>query len=330
MRRYIVVYFVIVFLLVSVIGGSVFTTYSQFTAEGPLLEQKEVYIPKGKGLKQIARLLKREGVIYSPAVFILGVRASGNEDKIKAGEYAFPKGASSKMVMLILASGQTYIRKFKVPEGLSSYQIVALMNDAKGLVGDVSDMPKDGTLLPDTYHYSYGDTKEQMIVRMKNAMNRTLTELWEKRAENLPIKTPKEAVILASVVEKETSLKKERALIASAFVNRLNKGMKLQSDPTVIYALTDGRYDLKRSLTYKDLKVASPYNTYYIKALPKGPISNPGKATIEAVLHPADTNYLYFVADGTGGHAFAPTYEEHQKNVQNWRAVRKAKKKKEK
>lgn len=330
MRRYIVVYFVIVFMLVSVIGGSVFTTYSQFTAEGPLLEQKEVYIPKGKSLKQIARLLKREGIIYSPAVFILGVRASGNEDKIKAGEYAFPKGASSKMVMLILASGQTYIRKFKVPEGLSSYQIVALMDNAKGLIGEVSNIPKDGTLLPDTYHYSYGDTKEQMIVRMKNAMNRTLTELWEKRAENLPINTLKEAVILASVVEKETSLNKERALISSVFINRLNKGMKLQSDPTVIYALTDGRYDLKRSLTYKDLKFASPYNTYYIKALPKGPISNPGKATIEAVLHPAETNYLYFVADGTGGHAFAITYEEHQKNVQKWRSIRKSKKKKSK
>ncbi|MBR4932163.1 MAG: endolytic transglycosylase MltG [Alphaproteobacteria bacterium] len=323
MRRYVALYFVIAFFLTSIIGGSVFTTYSQFIAEGPLLEKKEVYIPKGKSLKRIAALLYKEGVISSPSVFILGVRAAGNADKIKAGEYSFPKGASSKMVMLILASGQTYIRKFKVPEGLSSYQIVQLMNNAKGLTGTVDRLPKNGSLLPDTYHYSYGDTKADMIVRMKNAMDRTLAEVWAKRAEGLPFKTPKEAVILASVVEKETALKKERPLIASVFVNRLNKGMKLQSDPTVIYALTDGRYDMKRALTYKDLRHESLYNTYYVKGLPRGPISNPGRAALEAVLNPADTKNLYFVANGKGGHTFSETYEAHKKNVKVWRSINK-------
>ncbi len=319
MRQSVLIYFFILFVLASFIGGSVFTTYSQFVSEGPLLEHKEVYIPKGKGLKQIARLLYREGVIYSPSVFMLGVRASGNRGKIKAGEYSFPKQSSAKMVMDILVSGQTYIRKFRVPEGLSSHQIVALMDKAKGLTGVVSQIPKDGTLLPDTYHYSYGDTKEGMIVRMQNAMKRTLSELWETRAANLPIKTPQEAVVLASVVEKETALPKERPLIASAFVNRLNINMPLQSDPTVLYALTNGRYDLKRSLTRKDLKHPSPYNTYYVKGLPKGAISNPGKAAIQAVLNPANSKYIYFVANGQGGHNFSETYDSHKKNVQSWR-----------
>ena len=325
MRRFIPVYFVIVLLIASVIGGSVFTTYSQFVAEGPLSAQKEVYIPKGKGLKQVAYLLKREGVINSASVFMLGVRASGNTKNIKAGEYAFPKGASAKMVMLILASGQTYIRRFNVPEGLSSYQIVQLMNNAKGLIGNVDELPKDGTLLPDTYHYSYGDTKQGMILRMQNGLTRLLNELWEKRQADLPLKTPKEAVILASIVEKETGLDTERFEVAAVFVNRLKKGMKLQSDPTVLYGLTDGKYDLKRALTYDDLKTPNPYNTYYISGLPRGAISNPGRKTIEAVLNPAQSDNLYFVANGTGGHSFAQTYQEHQKNVKNWRAISKKK-----
>lgn len=319
MRQHVLIYFLIVFVLTSLIGGSVFTTYSQFVNEGPLPTHKEVYIPKGVGLKQVAALLYREGIINSPSVFMLGVRASGNRHNIKAGEYSFPPRSSAKMVMNIVVSGHTYIRKLRIPEGLSSYQIVQLMDKAKGLTGTIEQLPKNGTLLPDTYHYSYGDTKKGMITRMQNAMNRTLAELWEQRDKDLPFSTPQEAVTLASVVEKETALSKERSVIASAFVNRLKKGMPLQSDPTVIFALTDGRYDLQRSLTYKDLKYPSPYNTYYVKGLPKAPISNPGKAAISAVLHPAETKYIYFVANGKGGHNFAETYAEHKKNVQLWR-----------
>ncbi len=325
MRHSVLVYFFIVFILACLIGGSVFTSYSQFVAEGPLAVQKEVVLPKGKGLKRIARLLYKEGVISSPSVFMLGVRASGNMSSIKAGEYSFPPRASAKMVMNIITSGRTFVRRLVVPEGLTSSQIVMLMNNAKGLVGVVSKAPKNGSLLPDTYHYSYGDTKEGMLRRMKNAMNRTLDELWEQRNPAVPFKTPQEAVILASVVEKETSLKRERPLIASAFINRLNKGMKLQSDPTVIYAVTEGKYNLKRSLTYKDLRYEHPYNTYVVTGLPQGAIANPGKAAIQAVLNPADTKNIYFVADGTGGHAFAETYSQHQENVKRWRAIRKGK-----
>lgn len=326
MRHWVLIYFFLFFVLVSFIGGCVFTTYSQFIAEGPLTEKHEVVIPKGIGLKRIAALLHKEGVISSPSVFVLGVRASGYSESIKAGEYSFPARASAKMVMNILTSGHTYVRRLVVPEGLTSAQVIALMDEAKGLVGRVSYVPKNGTLLPDTYHYSYGDTKEGMLSRMQNAMDRTLAELWDKRAEGLPLKTPQDAVILASVVEKETSLDRERGLVAGAFLNRLKQGMKLQSDPTVIYAVTDGEMNLKRRLTYKDLRYEHPYNTYVVSGLPAGPISNPGRETIEAVLNPTETDAIYFVADGKGGHVFAKTYKEHQANVRKWRNIRKGSK----
>lgn len=325
MRHSVFIYFILFFIGVSLIGGSVLTTYTQFVEEGPLTEAKTVVIPKGLPLKQTAALLKTEGVITSPAIFILGVRASGNTMNIKAGEYEFPRHASAKMAMDILTAGQTVIRRFIAPEGLTSAQIIESMDLYRGLNGSVDRIPRNGTLLPDTYHYSFGDTKESIVSRMEHAMTRTLAELWEKRNPNIALKTPQEAVIMASIVEKETSRDKERGLIASVFYNRMKQGIRLQSDPTVIYAVTDGRLDLKRRLTYKDLRVPHPYNTYVIYGLPEGPIANPGRASLEAVLNPPETEYLYFVADGTGGHVFAKTYQEHQKNVENWRKIRKRK-----
>lgn len=330
MRRTVFLYFFLAFIAVSFIGGSVFTTYTQFVEEGPLEMRREIVIPSGMSLKAVSRLLHREGIIASPSVFELGVRAGGHTLDLKAGEYSIPARASSKMVMMILISGQTHIRRLVVPEGLTSRQIVELMDSAKGLIGEVKYIPNNGTLLPDTYHYSYGDTKEGMIKRMKNAMKRTIDELWEKRADGLPFKEKKEAIVMASIVEKETSYDAERAHIASVFMNRLEKNMRLQSDPTVIYAITEGRLDLKRPVLYADLKVQHPYNTYVIYGLPEGPISNPGRESIEAVLNPMQTNDLYFVANGRGGHVFAPTYEEHLKNVQKFRQMRRAKRQKSK
>ena len=321
MRRAVFIYFFLAFLVVSLIGGSVLTTYTQFVAEGPLEEHKETLIDKGKSLRKIAKQLFREGIITSPSVFELGVRASGKGSDIQAGEYSIPRRASAKMVMNILTSGNTYIRRLVIPEGLTSEQVVALMNGAKGLVGDVMQIPKEGTLLPDTYHYSYGDTKMGMVDRMKNAMDRTVQELWEKRDPSISLKTPKEAIVMASIIEKETSRDSERAHIASVFYNRMKQGIRLQSDPTVIYAVTDGHVEEKQRVTYKDLKIQNPYNTYVIYGLPRGPISNPGRASIEAVLHPLQTQDVYFVADGTGGHVFAKTYDEHQKNVKKWRQI---------
>ena len=324
MRHGVLFYFFIFFIGVSLIGGSVFTTYSQFVGEGPLPERTEIVVPRGN-LKKIAAMLHEKGIIASPSIFVLGVRASGNTHKIKSGEYSIPRRASAKMVMDILVSGQTYIRRVVIPEGLTSAQIVDILNNAKGLVGVISQTPKNGTLLPETYHYSYGDTKEGIIVRMQNAMKRVIDTEWTKRANNLPLKSKQEAIILASIVEKETSKDSERAMVAGVFINRLNKKMRLQSDPTVIYAVTDGRLDLNRSLKKKDLKIQHPYNTYVIPALPAGPIGNPGKEAIKAVLNPATTDALYFVATGRGGHAFAKTLKEHNQNIQNWLNYRRQK-----
>ena len=307
---------------VSLLGGSVLTTYTQFVEDGPLPEAKNIVIPKGKSLKQIARLLKKEGVIDSPSIFELGVRASGNTLRIKSGEYNFPRHVSAKLVMNILTDGQTVARRFVAPEGMTSKQIVDLMDKYLGLTGTVSVIPPEGSLLPETYNYSYGDTKESLIRRMENAMAKTLQELWQKRNKNVPFKTVKEAVIMASVVEKETARSSERPHIAAVFFNRLKKKIRLQSDPTVIYALTNGQSDLKRALTYADLRIQSPYNTYVIYGLPFGPISNPGRAALEAVLNPIESKDLYFVADGTGGHIFSETYEGHQKNVNRWRQIK--------
>ncbi len=326
MRHSVFIYFLLAFLVVSLMGGSVLTTYTQFVAEGPLENATETLIEPGKPLRKIAKQLYREGIIASPSIFEIGVRASGQADKIKAGEYSIPRYASSKMVMNILTSGNTYIRRLVVPEGLTSEQVVSLVNNAKGLMGEVTQIPKEGTLLPDTYHYSWGDTKEGIIERMQNAMERTLEELWPTHNPNITLNTPKEAVVMASIIEKETSRNSERAHIASVFYNRIKQGIRLQSDPTVIYAVTNGHVDQMKRVTYKDLKFQSPYNTYVIYGLPRAPISNPGRKSIEAVLHPMTTQDVYFVADGTGGHVFAPTYTEHQKNVRNWRQISKGKK----
>ncbi len=326
MRNRIVFYFFVVFIVASFFGGSVFTTYTQFIEAGPLTNAHQVVIEKGSSLKQVAHLLKNQGVIDSAAVFELGMRAFGKAGQIKAGEYSFPAQSSPKMAMNIITSDKTYIRKISVPEGYASSQIVDMLNNAVGLTGEIEKMPKNGTLLPDTYHYSYGDSKQGIINRMQHAMTQALAELWAGRDPDLPFDSVQDAVIVASIIEKETYLDKERPLIASAFINRLRQKMKLQSDPTVIFALTDGTYDLNRSLTYKDLKTPSPYNTYYVAGIPKGPISNPGYQSLYAVLHPADTNYIYFVANGTGGHTFAATYAQHQQNVQKWRAIQKSRK----
>ena len=323
MRKKVGFYLLMAFLFACLIGTSVFSTYEAFIGEGPLPVRKEIMIDKGMPLKQIANYLKEQGVIDSPAIFVLGVRANRKTTEIKAGEYSIPARSSAKMVMDILTGGQTFIRRVSIPEGLTSYQIVQLLDKTEGLTGTVEQIPPEGSLLPQTYYFSSGDTKQQIITRMQNEMQRTIDLLWAQKDENLIIKTPEEAIILASIVEKETSKAQERAHIASVFFNRLAKKMRLQSDPTVIYALSDKTGIYKKQLWSNDLKKAHPYNTYYIYGLPPTAIANPGKDAIEAVLHPENTKDLYFVANGTGGHSFAETYQEHQKNVNIWRKIKK-------
>ena len=325
-RKSVFFYILLFFFASCIIGGSVFSTYEFFLSDGPSTERKEVLIEKGQPLRKIANYLHKEGIIESPAIFILGVRVSQKAGDLKAGEYSIPAHASAKMVMDILTGGQTFIRRITIPEGLTSYQVVQMLNNTQSLSGEIKKVPDNGTLLPETYYYSAGDSRESLIKRMKNAMSRTIEELWQKREKNLLLKNKKDVITLASIIEKETSVNSERTHIASVFYNRLKNKMRLQSDPTVIYGLSDGTGIFKRKLWSNDLKRSHPYNTYIIYGLPPGPISNPGRASIEAVLHPDKTEDLYFVADGTGGHTFAPTYAEHQKNVNNWRLIKRGKK----
>lgn len=294
--------------------------WSEFTRPGPLTTETHVVIPRGTGMEAIAERLASAGVIADPTLFALAAKITGQARRLQAGEYAFQPAMSARDALDLLERGETVVRKVTVAEGLTSREIVAIVAAADGLSGDSGALPPEGGLLPETYHYAYGDSRADMLARMGRAMSGALDELWPTRAEDLPLKSPSEAVILASIVEKETGVAAERPLVASVFVNRLRRGMRLQSDPTVAYGIA-GDAGLDRDLTRADLRAPTAYNTYVINGLPPGPIANPGRAAIEAVLNPADSDYLYFVADGTGGHAFARTLAEHNRNVRAWRKV---------
>jgi UPF0755 protein len=286
---------------------------------GPLPEETTVFIPRGTGVQEIAGILETAGVVDDAFLTALRVRWRGDGRDLRAGEYAFPAAVSLDQVLDDLAAGRTVVHRVSVPEGLTSAQIAALINGTEELGGMPVEVPGEGTLLPETYHYELGDTRQVMVERMTAAMDAALEKLWVKRDPEIAVDSPEEAVILASIVEKETGVPDERAHIAGVFYNRLKRGMPLQSDPTVIYALTGGAEDLGRALTRKDLEVDDPYNTYRNAGLPPGPIANPGVDALVAVLHPLETDDLYFVADGTGGHAFARTLDEHNRNVAAYR-----------
>ncbi len=293
----------------------------RLVAPGPLTEPVTVVIPRGSGLEAVAITLADAGVIDSPVLMVVGARLTGAARELKAGEYAFAPGISIDDALEQMRRGRTVVHRFTVPEGLTSAQILSLLEKEPALAGAVAERPKDGSLLPETYNFSYGDTREQMVERMQRAMTQVLTEAWRNRDQDLPYTSPEEALTMASIVEKETGVAAERAKVAGVYVNRLESGMRLQSDPTVIYALTDGSADLGRALTRADLRTESPYNTYTVAGLPPGPIANPGKASILAALKPERHEFLYFVADGTGGHAFARTLPDHNRNVARWREV---------
>lgn len=300
----------------------------EFHAPGPLAQEETVVVPRGAGLSRIAAQLAEAGVIPADQMhrwlFTLGVKASGKAAALHAGEYRFPAAVSMRQVFEILAAGKVVVRSLTIAEGLTSPEVIQVLAAADGMVGDLPDAPPTGDLLPETYHYTWGDTREAMLQRMQDGMRKTVEELWAARDKDLPLKTPEEAVVLASIVEKETGVAAERPRVAAVFINRLRKGMRLQSDPTVIYGLDSEDGDLGRPLTRRDLESRTPYNTYVIDGLPPSPIANPGRAALEAVLRPAETDDLYFVADGTGGHAFARTLAEHNRNVARWRRLQRA------
>jgi UPF0755 protein len=294
----------------------------EVTAKGPLEADKVVVVPRS-GTTEIAELLKREGVIDQPLLFEVEALLNRQRGQLKAGEFLFKAGISIEDAIDILIQGKPIMHTLTIPEGLTSEQIVERLKENEILAGDVAEIPREGALLPDTYKFERGMTRQQIINAMQNAQRQALNQIWQRRSPDLPFKSPEELVILASIVEKETGRSDERTRVAGVFLNRLAKRMKLQSDPTIVYGLVGGKGTLGRGILKSEIEKATPYNTYAIEGMPPGPIANPGRAAMEAAANPSRTKDLYFVADGTGGHAFADTYEQHLRNVARWRQVEK-------
>jgi UPF0755 protein len=313
--------------LVIVIFGLGLYSYSLFFGAGPNTadnKPREVYFPAGSSVSAIGKALKKSGAIRSDLAFKIMAKLSGQERRFQSGTYLIPSGASLPVVVKMIAEGKVLQLTITLPEGRSAVQAVKILMANKDLSGELV-MPEEGSLLPETYTYQRGEARQAVMDRMKDAGTKALDELWESRAPDLPIKNKYEALILASVIEKETGINDERERVAAVFVNRLRKGMRLESDPTVIYPITRGE-PLGRGIRRSELDNETPWNTYKIFGLPKTPITNPGKAAIKATLNPAKTDEYFFVADGTGGHIFAKTYEEHLMNVAQWRQIERAEK----
>jgi UPF0755 protein len=297
--------------------------YIKFTEPGPLAAEKTLVVERGGGVLGIAAELEKGGIISSANIFAAAATAAGDRGRLKPGEYLFKQAMSMRDVMNLIVSGKFITYKVTVPEGWTTAQALDRLRENEVLVGDISLTPAEGQIMPDTYVFQRGETRDNVIRVMMKANQKLIDELWSERAEDAPVKTPAEALILASIIEKETGVPEERTRVASVFANRLKQGMRLQSDPTIIYGITGGKVKLDRPLTKRDIAEATPYNTYQINGLPPGPIANPGRASIAAALAPARTNDLYFVADGSGGHVFAATLDQHRINVQKWRQVEK-------
>jgi UPF0755 protein len=314
----------ILIILMIGVGGGYFYGKQKLEAAGPLKEDKIVNIPSRAGMTDISDILQREGVIDNNRwAFIGAVFALKARSELKPGEYSFQKNASLRDVIATIVEGKVVQHAVTIPEGLTSEQIVARLTDNDIFAGSVREIPREGTLLPETYKFPRGTTRDQVIQRMQQTQKRVLAEIWERRNPDVPIRSPEQLVVLASIVEKETGKADERSRVAAVFVNRLRQKIKLQSDPTIIYGLVGGKGTLGRPIKRSEIQQPSPYNTYVIDGLPPGPIANPGRASLEAAANPARTRDLFFVADGTGGHAFTETYDQHQKNVAKLRTLEK-------
>jgi peptidoglycan lytic transglycosylase G len=314
----------IVLALMIGIGGAYVYGKQLIEAAGPLKEDKIVNIPARAGKRDIADVLQREGVIdVNPWAFIGSVFALKASSELKPGEYSFQKNASLRDVIGTIVEGKVVQHAVTIPEGLTSEQIVTRLSDNDIFAGSVKEIPREGTLLPETYKFPRGTTREQVIQRMQQTQKRVLAEIWERRNPEIPVKSPEQLITLASIIEKETGKADERSRVAAVFVNRLRQKIKLQSDPTIIYGLVGGKGTLGRPIKRSEIQQPSPYNTYVVDGLPPGPIANPGRASLEAAANPARTRDLFFVADGTGGHTFTETYDQHQKNVAKLRAIEK-------
>lgn len=310
--------------LVAVIAAAlaVYWGKREFEGTGPLVQEATYLVPKGGGLESIASGLARKGIVSDARIFEYGVRIEGAGGQLKAGEYAFAPGASMRSVMDTLRSGTSILHSVTIPEGWTVQQIFARLETDETLVGDLPPVAPEGTLLPETYRFTRGLSRAEIVSQMSAAQSKLVAELWAERDPNLPLKDIGQFVTLASIVEKETGIDAERPRVASVFVNRLREGMRLQSDPTIIYGIWGGAgKPADEPIRQSHIASQTPYNTYVIRGLPPGPIANPGRAALEAVAHPLKTDDLYFVADGTGGHAFASTLDAHNANVRKYRAI---------
>lgn len=322
--RSVLVFALVLALLASVsIGAGGYFAWREAARPGPLEEPAVVLLAPGSSVTKIAEQLEREGVVRHAQLFAAAARVKRVQSAIKAGEYLIPAGASALDVLDLLVTGKSILHAFTAPEGRTTAQILRLMDAHAVLVGEITIEPGEGRLLPETYHFTRGETRDNLIRTMMKAQDALLDQQWDGRALDLPYNTREEAIILASIVEKETSVPEERGRIAAVFVNRLRRGMRLESDPTIIYGITGGE-PLGRGIRLSELRGETPYNTYVIRGLPPTPIANPGRASIEAVLNPPESDEIFFVADGAGGHAFASTLEEHNRNVARWRRIERA------
>ena len=327
MRR--LIYLILGFCIVVGVGsaGTGFWVYGGFTRPGPLQHDTILIVPPSTGINIIAKELASRGIISKAFIFRVGVKFFSEQEVMKAGQYLFTAHLSSRDVVKLLQTGKTVVHRITFAEGLTSTEIAAQLALTEGLTGDLSLPIAEGSLLPETYHFSYADPRSGLIKRMRKGLSKLMMGLWPYRDANLPFKSQREALILASIVEKETGKPSERAHIAGVFINRLRKKMRLQSDPTVVYGITKGQGPLGRSLRRSELRQKTAYNTYTNYGLPPTPIANAGRKSIEAVLHPMKTNDFYFVADGTGGHLFSRTLKQHNRNVSKWRKIEKLRQK---
>jgi UPF0755 protein len=310
---------VCLFVLAILAGGWVVWTYRGPGPAAPHGSATTVILPRGSSVAEIARDLKAAGVIRSRGIFLLAAKLGGAGRSLKAGEYEFPSGQSMAQVLSDIGQGKVVKHFVAVPEGWTSDMATDAVRSEPVLTGTV-EAPPEGSILPDSYQVERGEDRADVVRKMRAARDKLLAELWAARAPDLPLQTPEQAVILASLVEKETGIPAERPRIAAVFENRLRAGMKLESDPTIIYGITKGR-PLGRGISMKELVTETPYNTYRITGLPPTAIANPGRAALAAVLNPPKSDELFFVADGTGGHVFASTFAQHQANVAKWRAI---------
>lgn len=320
MKKAIILILLLFFSLIAVGGFG----FYQLKQPNGLSQEVGFVVEKGASVRQIAADLKRENIINSPLIFRIVCRALGVDKKLRAGEYLIAPKSNVLEVADKLLRGEVFYRKITFPEGLTSAQIREILEREENLSGDITVEMPEGSILPETYTFSKGDSRNSVVAQAQKAMRKFVEKLWYEQAVDF-LQDEKQLLVLASIIEKETGVPEERFDVAAVFVNRLKKGMMLQTDPTVIYAITKGEKDLGRPLLKKDLEFESPYNTYLNYGLPPAPICNPGKAAIEAAVSPSDVDYLYFVASGHGGHRFANSLSKHNENVAEYRKILKNK-----